>query len=365
MHALVRDVVSDPSVGDLLAPTDPVVAPSLLLRLLLQVDGFESVTQSDIDTARGPPEILEAIEAMTGTDTDGTPVAIAIIRLRDTGDERIEEAERRIRDLASEDEGPLQVRSISSVVIEDEYKKATEEGMLPLIGLAFLLIMALIMVFMRTISDLVLTLVGLLMSMIWILAAEGWLGPNALGLTGPPNLLTAMVPIIITGLTVDYAIQIISHYREQRAADEGVLGAIRTGLRNVTLPLTLAAGTTIVSLLASLFSPIGIVGDFGIIAGLVVGMSLLVMLTLVPAGRTIIDRRSEARGTLAAPRPISHCRASGGWQSCWGGALPAGLRPTSSLWSQRRSGWGSRPLASSRNLASATSGREVGTDFRT
>ena len=187
MEALVHDIVSDPSVVDLLVPTDPVLAPSLLLRLLLQVDGFESVTQSDIDSARGPPEILGALEAITGTDTDGTPVAIATIRLRDTGDERIEKAERRIRDLASEDEGPLQVSSISSVVIEDEYKKATEEGMLPLIGLAFLLIMALIVVFMRTISDLVLTLVGLLMSMIWILGAEGWLGPNALGLTGLPT----------------------------------------------------------------------------------------------------------------------------------------------------------------------------------
>ena len=115
-----------------------------------------------------------------------------------------------------------------------------------------------------------------------------------------------MVPIIVIGLTVDYAIQIISHYRELRAAGEEVLGAVRTGLRNVTVPLTLAAGTTIVSLLASLFSPIGIVGDFGIIAGLGVGMSLLVMLTLVPAGRTIIDRRREARGTLEAPRPISN-----------------------------------------------------------
>ena len=195
--------------------------------------------------------------------------------------------------------------SVSSVVIEDEYKKATEEGMAPLIGLAFLLIAALILLFMRTISDLLLTLAGLLMSMIWIIGAEGWLGPNALGLTGPPNSLTAMVPIIVIGLTVDYAIQIVSHYREQRAAGERVVGAVRSGLRNVTIPLVLAAVTTIVSLLASLFSPIGIVGDFGIIAGLGVGMSLFVMLTLVPAGRTIIDRRREARGTLAMPRPIS------------------------------------------------------------
>ena len=59
------------------------------------------------------------------------------------------------------------------------------------------------------------------------------------------------------------------------------------------------------SLLVSLFSPIGIVNDFGIVAGMGVGMSLLVMLTLIPAGRSIIDRRREARGKLAAPRQIS------------------------------------------------------------
>ncbi len=124
---------------------------------------------------------------MTGTDTDGTPVAIATVRLRDTGDEQIEDAERRVQALATGDEGPLSVSSISSVVIEDEYKRATEEGMLPLIGLAFLLIAALILLFMRTISDLVLTLEGLLMAKNWITGLEGWLGPNALGLTGPPN----------------------------------------------------------------------------------------------------------------------------------------------------------------------------------
>ena len=48
------------------------------------------------------------------------------------------------------------------------------------------------------------------------------------------------------------------------------------------------------------------VGDFGVVAGLGVGLSLIVMLTLIPAGRTIIDRRREARGTLAPARPISN-----------------------------------------------------------
>ena len=306
MDALLNDIVSDPSVRELLAPAEPIIAPASLIKALLAVDGFESVTQAQIDAVRVLPEIQPALAALTGTDTDGTRVAIANIRLLDTGDERVADAERKINELAAAAEGPLRASSVSFIVIEDEYKLATETGMLPLIGAAFLLIALLLLLFMRTLSDMWLTLAGLLTAIIWIVGAEGWLGPNALGLIGPPNSLTTMVPIIVIGLSVDYAIQTISHYREQRAAGEDVLGAIRGGLRNVAVPLTLAAVTTIVGMLASLFSPIGIVGDFGIVAGLGVGLSLVVMLTLVPAGRTIIDRRREARGTLKPARPFAH-----------------------------------------------------------
>ena len=114
-----------------------------------------------------------------------------------------------------------------------------------------------------------------------------------------------MVPIIVISLTVDYAIQAVSHYREQRAEGKPVNRAVRTGLRNVSVPLALAAVTTVASFLSTLFSPIDVVGDFGVVAGMGVGLSLIVMLTLVPAGRTIIDRRREARGTLKPPRPVS------------------------------------------------------------
>ena len=306
MAALIDDIAGDPSVGRVLAPANPIVAPAPLIGAALQVDDFESITQAQIDSARQVPQIQGVLAAMTGTDTDGTPVAIANIRLTDTGDEKIQDAERRISELAAGNEGPLRASSLSPVVVEDEYKEATEEGMAPLIGLALLLIAALLLLFTRTLSDMLLTLTGLVFSIVWVVGAEGWLGPNALGLIGPPSSLTAMVPVIIISLTVDYAIQAVSHYREQRVDGEPVVRAVRKGLRNVTIPLTLAAVTTIVSLLATLFSPIGVIGDFGIVAGLGVGMSLIVMLTLIPAGRTIIDRRRESRGTLPPARPISN-----------------------------------------------------------
>ncbi len=115
-----------------------------------------------------------------------------------------------------------------------------------------------------------------------------------------------MIPIIVISLTVDYALQTVSHYREQRTGDVPVLTAVRAGLRMVAVPLTLAAVTTIVSFLVALLSPIQAVSDFGVLAGLGVGMSLIVMLTLIPAGNVILDRRRESRGTLAPPRLVAN-----------------------------------------------------------
>lgn len=305
MSALLGQIASDPQVSGVLSPVDPIFGPSTLVQAMLQVPNFDSVSQAQIDGVLDAPQISALLDAATGVDEDGTKVAIASVQLQNTGDDAVKDIERRINDLAIASEGRLAVSSVSFAVIEDEYIEGTETGVAPLIGLALLLIALLILLFMRTFSDLVLTLVGLFVSIVWITGAEGWIGPNGLGIVGAPNPLSSMVPIIIIGLTVDYAIQAVSHYREQRVAGESVETAVRVGLRNVTLPLVLAAVTTIVSLLAGLFSPIDMVGDFGIVGGLGVGLALIVMLTLLPAGRTILDRRREARGKLKPPRPIA------------------------------------------------------------
>ena len=305
MAALLERIAGDPAVAELLLADNAIIAPSSLVMAALQTDNLDAVTQDQINTVQGVPGIREALAALTGSDADASPVAIASIRLRNTEDDRLVRAERRIYELAVGDEGPLSASSVSFVIIEDEAREATETGMAPLVGVAFLLIAALLLLFMRSFSDLLLTLAGLFIALIWIIGAEGLLGPKGVGLVGPPSALTAMVPIIMIGLTVDYAIQTVSHYREQRVGGEPVVEAVRLGLRNVTVPLLLAAVTTIVSLLVGLFSPINIIGDFGIIAGLGVGLSLLVMLTLLPAGRTILDRRREARGSLRAARPLA------------------------------------------------------------
>ena len=305
MDALLHEIATDPSVGGLLTPPEPVVAPSIVIGAALGMDSFESLTQARIEALRSRPQIGAALDALTGLDADGSPVAVGAIRLRDTGDERTSNAELRIDELASASVGPLQISAISAAILQAEFREATQTGMRPLIGLALLLVAGLILLFMRSFWDLLLTLAGLVVSLVWISGAEGWLGPNGLGTVGPPSVLTAMVPIILIGLSVDYAIQSVSHYRERRMEGEPPLVAVRAGLREVAIPLGLAGVTTMASLLASLLSPVEMVGDFSVVAAVGVGLSLIAMLTLIPAGRTIIDRRREAKGTLTLPRPIS------------------------------------------------------------
>ena len=304
MDGLTGRIAEQPDVRALLSGDDGIVSPALLVQAALGVDGFESVSQAQIDQAGAAPQIGGALDAMTGADADGEPIAIATIRLRDTDDEQLQNAERLIHDLALEDTGALDVSSLSPTLIEDAYR-ASRDQIGTLIGAALVVIAVLVLLFLRSISDLLLTIGGLLISVIWVLGVEGWLGPDGIGLTGPPSGLSVMIPIIVISLTVDYAIQAVSHYREQRTADASALNAMRLSLRRVLVPLILAAVTTIVSFLSGLISPIPAVGDFGIVAGLGVGLSLIVMLTLIPAARVLLDRRREAKGTLTQPRLVA------------------------------------------------------------
>lgn len=185
------------------------------------------------------------------------------------------------------------------------HRGASGSEMLVLMVIALGVIAAVLLVFTRSLFDLALSLVGLVLTIVWVFGAQGWLGLNGVGLIGAPNVLTTMVPIILIGLAVDYAIQTVGLYREQRIEGKDVRTSARFGLRAVIIPLSLAAVTTIVSFLTNVFSPIPANVDFGVVSGVCVGAGLIVMLTLLASSRALLDRWRESRGKLPPPRPIS------------------------------------------------------------
>jgi len=310
IDSALDQATSDSRVAPLLALPDPVISPTSLIAAALGTDDFASLSQQQIDQAAAQLPI----DRLVGTDADGTQVAIANIRLLkdidgdgDTEDDEdiVATAELAIRDIAGASRGPLDGGSLSSAVVSEETSAATGSEMMLLMGLALAVIAALLLLFTRSLFDLILSLLGLVLTIVWVMGAQGWLGPNGVGLIGAPNTLTTMVPIMLIGLVVDYAIQTVGLYREQRNEGHEVRAAARLGLRSVIIPLSLAAITTIVSFLTNLTSPIPANGDFGVVAGVGVAAGLIVMLALLALARALLDRWRESRGSLPPARPIS------------------------------------------------------------
>ncbi len=307
MDGVLSRVASDPRVAPLLAPPNPVVAPTNMLASVIGVNDFAPLSQQQIDQAASQVPI----DRLVGTDSDGALVAIATVRLLTDADgdgddaDALTQAQLVIRDIAEASQGPLEGGSLSSATVSEETGGATGSQMILLMGLALLVIAALLLLFTRSLFDLLMSLLGLVVTIVWMMGAQGWLGPNGLGVIGPPNILTTMVPIMLIGLVVDYAIQTVGRYREQRNEGHQVEAAARLGLRSVIIPLSLAAVTTIVSFLTNLTSPIPATGDFGVVAAIGVGAGLVVMLTLLSSSRALLDRWRAGRGPLPPARPIS------------------------------------------------------------
>ena len=310
MDAALSQVVSDSRVAPFLAQPSPVAAPTLMFSAALGTDDFASLTRQQIDGAAAQLPIGRAV----GKDIDGSQVAISTVRLvkdvdgdGDTEDDAaaLVSAELAMREIVESSQGPLEGSSLSPSALAEESQAATGSEMLLLMGLALAVIAVLLLLFTRSILDLALSLLGLVLTIVWVIGAQGWLGPNGLGVMGPPNPLTTMVPIMLIGLVVDYAIQTVGLYREQRHGGNDVRTSARMGLRAVIIPLSLAAVTTIVSFLTNLTSPIPVNGDLGIAAGVGVAAGLVVMLVLLASSRALLDRWRESRGTLPPARLIS------------------------------------------------------------
>ena len=293
----IREIESHPAVTPQLA--SGTLSLTSVLGAVLATDDLGDLTQPQIDRLVAS---LPGLSSLASTDADGSPVSIATVSLV-AGD--TEATELAVRDIARASGGPLTVSSLSPTVIREESAWTTGGQMMILLLAALAVIAILLVLFTRSLFDLFVALLGLVLTVVWVSGAEGWLGPEGAGLIGPPSTMTSIVSIILIGLVVDYAIQTVGLYREARASGDRVHEAARRGLRRVIIPLALAAVTTIASFLTNLRSPIGANADFGIVAGLGVAFGLVVTLALSAAARQLFDGWRESRGSLRTARLIA------------------------------------------------------------
>ena len=96
------------------------------------------------------------------------------------------------------------------------------------------------------------------------------------------------------GLGIDYALLMVSRFREAISAGEDGLKASLTAARQAGPTLLISASTVAIGFLALLTVPISEVRSIGVAGFLVAGMSVLLTNTLVPALLAVLGRRIDA-----------------------------------------------------------------------
>ena len=150
----------------------------------------------------------------------------------------------------------------------------------------------------RTLSDLLLSLGAILLSIGWMQGAGTILGPGYLDIIGAPNQVSQIAPIILIGLGVDYAIHFTSRYREEVGSGNSINGSTSSTLTSVGIALTLATLATIVGFLTNIVSPLPELKDFGILVSAGIFFAFFLVMTFVPAVRTLLDIRAEKKSKI-------------------------------------------------------------------
>ncbi|APX96775.1 efflux RND transporter permease subunit [Natronorubrum daqingense] len=216
-------------------------------------------------------------DAMGGEEMDGS------------GDDALD-SQLDLRDLAEDDEQEYLV--FGGGVLTDEIENSMDDSLAIVGPLALLFVVTALAVAYRDPLDIVLGVVGIIAVLIWTFGFMGWAGIVF-------NQMMIAVPVLLIGLSIDYAIHVFMRHREQReneGVDDTVRGSMTIALAGVGVALVWVTATTAIGFLANLVSPIGPIQEFGVVSSVGIIAALIVFGGLIPALKVEIDSFLESRG---------------------------------------------------------------------
>jgi predicted RND superfamily exporter protein len=176
--------------------------------------------------------------------------------------------------------------------ISDEITRSMSDSLAIVGPLALLFVVLALVVAYRDLIDILLGIVGIGSVLVMTFGFMGWANI-------PFNQMFVAVPVLLIGLSIDYAIHTFMRHREERHneyTDSDVRGAMRVGLAGVGVALVWVTATTAIGFLSNLTSPVPPIQDFGIVSAVGILAALAVFGVLIPALKVEIDEFLEGRG---------------------------------------------------------------------
>ncbi len=176
-------------------------------------------------------------------------------------------------------------------IITDEINRSLEDSLGLVIPLALLFVLTALLIAYRDILDILLGMVGIGVVLVWTFGFMGWADIQF-------NQIFIAVPVLLIGLSIDYAIHVFMRQREQREIAPGRTSSqtMRIALGGLLVALTWVTATAVFGFLSNLISPVEPIQLFGIVSAVGITAALLIFGLLVPAIKVVLDEWLERLG---------------------------------------------------------------------
>lgn len=155
--------------------------------------------------------------------------------------------------------------------------------------IAMLFILVILFLTFRRVTDVLLTLAVVILTIIWVMGLGGWVG---IPFTYPS---VGIMPLLL-GLGIAYAIHVLSRYYEERVKGDGPALSINRSVTTVGVAVFLTAVTTAIGFASFSVSELPPMKDFGFQCLVGVLISFLLAVTALPAAVYLRDRGKKAGG---------------------------------------------------------------------
>ncbi|WP_323676112.1 MMPL family transporter [Halorubellus sp. PRR65] len=218
----------------------------------------------------------------------------------------VTDAQLAIQTYAEEDIVPAGAFAFGVGIVDEEAGTATGESFAFISPVALLLIVALLGAAYRDVLDVALGLLGVVLVLVWMGGAMGWLG------IGVTQLIIA-VPFLLIGLSIDYALHVVMRYREAQLddPDHDVRQAMTRGLTGVVVAIGAATFSTAVGFGSNLVSPIVSIQQFGTVAAVGIVSAFLVFGVLLPPLKVELEELAQRVGLSREKRPFGRGGVAG------------------------------------------------------
>jgi len=146
-------------------------------------------------------------------------------------------------------------------IISEEINTSMTDSLLIVGPLAVVFVLLALTIAYRDVLDILLGLFGIAAVLTWTFGFMGWTDIAF-------NQIFIAVPVLLIGLSIDYAIHIFMRHREERqnGNGEGVRGSMRVALSGVGVALVWVTATTVIGFLSNLTSPVPPIQEFGVVS---------------------------------------------------------------------------------------------------